>query len=657
MATSFIESFSEDTQDKLTKAMLECSMLFSLNRNVTLNQGRKDMFLQSVFAITCSDNREWTAQDVHDVFHDKFTKEYAPDVIKKAMQKLTKEGFLIPKGNGVVPHEKIAEKMREDDRIIGERTEMVFDAVIENTERQLTEGLSKEERAQMKENLKDAFNLYVRMYGFESFVNKNVQASTDIVEDEDIVKASMKGLPEEKGEVFVGVLSDLLEHPTREQAATMVLWVKIYIGTQVMRLDPQLSELEAQNLKDKKFILDTDFLLYCLVEHPKQSKSYQRLLRVLRKAGCQLIIPEDVVIEVLKHAQCADNNYRHFARMLKAIKREAIEQKANNVFVKDFCLHDLEAKHHQTIKQYLYNNYLSDEDPLDFIKDVIRTKLRIEPGNDDNLEVAQEYQEHLEGLTKKIFLKTRFKDTDKWRTDEEVEALSRTDAQLYLSVLSLNNNIKDSSTGELLRANAYLVTGTTKSIKSAQEMGIHRNFVTRPELLINLMAEIGEFDGQKQGFINLFENPFLAHALDSNWEMIRNLSEVGLNMHDKSITRLKKDLGVVYHKYLTKDADIEVIDTTPNFDVVRIRSAKDFFAFAEEVNKLDYQLIPEMQEMVDEYKEETKKRMTAEEKQKIAEKLLAQKARGYQVYLQKTSKIEKDKRTINPKKNKKDGKG
>ena len=83
---------------------------------------------------------------------------------------------------------------------------------------------------------------------------------------------------------------------------------------------------------------------------------------------------------------------------------------------------------------------------------------------------------------------------------------------------------------------------------------------------------------------------------------------------------------------------------------MRIRSAKDFFAFAEEVNKLDYQLIPEMQEMVDEYKEETKKRMTAEEKQKIAEKLLAQKARGYQVYLQKTSKIEKNKRTINPKK-------
>jgi len=652
MANSFIDSFSEDTQDKLTKAMLECSMLFSLNRNPILSKGRKDMFLQSIFAITCSDSREWTVKDVHDVFHDRFSKEYDPEIIRRAMQKLTKEGFLIPKGNGVVPHEKIAEEMRKSDKNIGERTETIFNAVIEETERQLQEALNEEERSQMRGNLKDAFNLYVRMYGFESFVNKDIKATNDIVDDEDIVKASMKGLPEYKGEVFVGVLSDLLEHPTREQAATMVLWVKIYIGTQVMRLDPQLSELEAQNLKDKKFVLDTDFLLYCLVEHPKQSKSYQRLLRVLRKAGCQLIIPENVVIEVLKHAQCAENNYRHFARMLKAVKREAIEQKANNVFVKDFCLHDIEAKHHQTIKQYLYNNYLSDEDPLDFVKEMIRTKLRIEPGNDEKLEIAQENQEYLEGLTKKIFFKTRFKDTDKWRTDEEVEALSRTDARLYLSVLSLNKNIKDSGTGELLRANAYLVTGTTKSIKSAQEMNIHRNFVTRPELLINLMAEIGEFDNQKQSFVNLFDNPFLAHVLDSNWEMIRNLSEVGLNMHDKNITRLKKDLGVVYHKYLTKDADVEVIDTTPNFDVVRIKSAKDFFAFAEEVNNLNYQLIPEMQEMVDEYKEETKKRMTAEDKQRIAEKLLAQKAHGYQVYLQKTGKADKSRGSVRVRKKK-----
>lgn len=650
MANSFIDSFSENTQDKLTKAMLECSMLFSMNRNTVLSNGRKDMFLQTVFAITCSDSREWTVKDLHDVFYDKFSKDYDNEIIRKAIQKLTKDGWLIPKGNGLVPHEKIAEKMREEDNNVWEKTEAIFNAIIENTERQLEEKLSVEESTQMRENLINAFNLYVRMYGFESFVNKDVKAIADIVDDEDIVKAAMKNLSEEKGETLVGVLSDLLEHPTREQAATMVLWVKIYIGTQVMRLDPQLSELEVQNLKDKKFVLDTDFLLYCLVSHPKQSKSYQWLLRVLRKVGCQLIIPEEVVIEVLKHALCAESNYRHFAKMLNAVKREAIELKANNVFVKDYCLYNMEAKHRQTIKQYMNNNFLSDDEPLDFMKQVIRDQLRIELGNDDKLEVNQEYQEHLEELTKRVYQRTRYADSDKWRTDEEAEALSRTDARLYLSVLSLNKKIKDSDMGELLRANAYLVTGTTKSIKSAQEMGIHRHFVTRPELLINLMVEIGEFDDQKQDFVNLFDNPFLAHVLDSNWEMIRNLSEVGLNMHDKSITKLKKELEVVYHKYLTKEADVEIIDTTPDFDVVRIRKAKDFFAFAEEVNKLDYQLIPELQEMVDEYRNETNKRMTAEEKQKIAEKLLAQKAHGYQVYLQKVGKFDKSKKIMRRKK-------
>ena len=123
-------------------------------------------------------------------------------------------------------------------------------------------------------------------------------------------------------------------------------------------------------------------------------------------------------------------------------------------------------------------------------------------------------------------------------------------------------------------------------------------------------------------------------------------------MHDKNITKLKKDLEIVYHKYLTKEADVEVIDTTPDFDVVRIKSAKDFFAFAEEVNNLDYRLIPELQEMVDEYRDETNKRMTAEEKQKVAEKLLAQKAHGYQVYLQKIGKAGKGKKIGKNKKKK-----
>lgn len=654
---NFLNSFSEDTQDKLEKTMLECSMLLSLNRNSSLSECRKDMFLQCVFAIICSEEKDWSQSDVQQVFHDRFGKDFELDVIQSATQRLLNLGWLERTANGLVANPQIAKESRDSANSIKERTKTLINEIVDSVDKQMPERLSEDTRKKMDSNVKEAFNLYIRMYGFETFVNSSLGEAADIVDNEDIVKSALNGLEQQQGEALLNVLSNLLENPTNDQATTMMLWVKIYLGTQIMRLDPQLSELESANLKGKKFVLDTDFLLYCLTDHPKQSKSYQKLLKTLRHIGCQLIIPEEVVIEVVKHAQCADNNYRRFSHILKSVSEDVIEAKANNVFVKDFCLQDIRAKHHQTLKQYMHNNYLSDEDPLDFMKQLIKDKLRIEVQSDDEMNVDDDYLLYQEELTTKIYLKTRCSDKDKWRSDDETRAISETDAKLYLSILSLNKDVKMNAKEGMLRAKAYLVTFTTKSIKCAQEMNIHRNFVTRPELLINLMTEIGDYDDSKNGFVNLFDNPFLAHIIDENWDLVKNFSELGLNMHCKNITKLKEDLSTVYHKYITKDADKEVINITPDFEISRLRTAKDFFAMADEVNKLNYEFLPEIQTMVNEYKEETNRRMSAEEKQRIAEELLAKKAHGYQVYLQIIGKASRNKKNGKASRNKKVGKG
>lgn len=634
MEESFIESFSEDTQDRLTKSMLECSMLFSLNRNKSLSIGRKDMFLQTVFAITCSEDKNWKVEDVVKVFYEKFGKSIDNDVVRKALQKLLKESWLVQKDDGLVPHIKWAEELHSGTIEIEQKTSKLFQDVIEKVEGQLNITFSSDQKTTITSNIKSAFNLYVRMYGFETFVNHTTPEHTDIIDDEDIVKAALKGLDDNIGDFLVNALSELIEKPTTEQANTMMLWVKIYLGTQIMRLDPQLSELESMNLKGKKFILDTDVLLYCLTDNPKRSKSYQRLLKTLRKIGCELIIPEEVVIEVLRHAQCAERNYNRFKNTLKAVDKEIIEERANNIFVKDYCLHNLTSKHKQFIRQYMQNNFLSDDNQLQFMKDLIKDKLKIKPGLDDRLEIDNSYLYYEEELTKKIFDRTKFSDVDKWRTDDEIKAISKTDAKLYLSILSLNKDIKDGEKGGMLRANAYLVTFTTKSLKSAQELNIRRNFVTRPELLINLLAEIGEFDGGKNGFINIFDNPFLAHILNKNWDMIRNFSEVGLNMHDKNITMLRKDLGEIYHKYLTDNADREVIETMPDFDPIKLGTAKCFFEMADLINELKYEFMPETQAIVNEYREQNEKLQEAERRRNYAENRLKKKAHGYKEYIQ-----------------------
>ena len=652
MANSFIERFSEDTQDKLTKSMLECSMLFSLNRNPSLSIGRKDMLLQTIFAIICSEEKIWKVDDVVKVFHDKFGKKIEIDLVRKAFQVLLRETWVVPHEDGVIPHEKWGKEFQNGTNEIEQRTNCLFNEVINKVDSQLQVKLTNGQKEKISENISSAFNLYVRMYGFESFVNHIPSGHNDLIEDEDIVNAAINGLDDNIGDLLIEALSELIEKPTSEQANTMMMWVKIFLGTQIMRLDPQLSELESKNLKGKKFILDTDVLLYCLTDNPKRSKSYQRLIKTLRKIGCDLIIPEEVVIEVLRHAQCAERNYNRFKTTLKAVDREIIEEKANNIFVKDFCLYNLTSKHKQYINQYMYNNFLSEDNQLQFMKELIIDKLKIEQGLNERLDIDNDYKQYEEDLIKKIFDRTKFSDTDKWRTDDEIQEISKTDAKLYLSILSLNKNVEDRDKDGMLRANAYLVTFTTKSLKSAQEMNIRRNFVTRPELLINLLAEIGEFDEGKKGFINIFDNPFLAHILSKNWDLIKNFSEVGLNMHDKNITMLRKDLGVVYHKYLTDNAGNDFIDTSCDFEPTRLRTAKNFFEMADEVNKLNYEFMPETQAIVNEYREKSNNLKDEEKRRIYAEKLLGQKVHGYKTYINKIDSKNRRKNLGNKKKKK-----
>lgn len=345
-----------------------------------------------------------------------------------------------------------------------------------------------------------------------------------------------------------------------------------------------------------------------------------------------MIIPDEVVQEVLIHAQLATGHYYRFKNTLEAVDASVIEQTANNVFVKDYCLYKLSIPndhHKSTIKQFMYNRYLSDDDPLTFIKQVIRDELRIEPGGD--LVIDIDLKEHEDGLAERIYQK----DKDEWREEKEKRSIATADAKLYLAVLTLNKDITSNLSG-MLRANAYLVTHTTKSIKSASEMGISRNFVTRPELIINLLSEIGEFESSSKDFISLFDNPFLAYIVEDKWQLIRNLSETGLDLHDKSITRLEKDLGEVYHKYITNDAQEDNIETDTRFNNVTLFSPEKFIEFADAVNSKNYRFMPEAQGLINKFKELNEQKESAERKQESAEQLLAQKARGYKAYLEKT---------------------
>ena len=114
MTNSFISSFSEENQDKLKKSMLECSILFSMNRNKSLSMVRNNMLLQTVFAIVTSEDHPWSTDDIVEIYKHKFKKIVDPSLVQNAIDQLVKSEWLFPQDGNFIPHEKIAQLMNQE---------------------------------------------------------------------------------------------------------------------------------------------------------------------------------------------------------------------------------------------------------------------------------------------------------------------------------------------------------------------------------------------------------------------------------------------------------------------------------------------------------------------------------------------------------------
>lgn len=632
---SFLDSFTEEAKDRLKRSLLECSLLFHSNNPLVSGIDKSDILSKSIFAIIADIEGTATADKISEAYLERFGKPIDAYVLDGVLKGLVKSSFISPFEGGYRPHKLAAETMHEGVQQFEERMRLLNQQLLTKTEAKIEDAVDKLTKQIIERNIRKSLNLYFQLYALDYVFDDDAAHK---VEEEDVINEVKRDLTEELSDALLEAFSDLIEHPTDEQKKTLMLCVKLFVGAQFLQIDPLVSQMELAKLKEKRFILDTDFLLYSITRHCRQSVGYKKLLKALRKIGCELVIPNEVVIEVLKHAQCAENNYYRFRSTLEAVDENAIDEKANNVFVKDYCMNRLHNQYAKSIKTYLYENYLSHDEPMEFIKDFIRDELHIEPGLDVDIPIDIDYLYIKERLIEKIYEKTRKSDKDKWRDDNETRAIAETDAKLLLNAITLNKNIQPQSDKDLLYANTYLVTFTTKGIKSAKELNIYRNVVTRPEILINLLMEIGMFDDKHNGMFNLFDNPFLAQIMSEHWDVLTALSKTGVDLRGHSVTKLGRDLRAIVHTYLTKNSDVEHIDSADNYQFEAISTVDEFLKFVKEIKQKNYRFMPDAEKLIDKYKEQKAEKENAEAKAAKTLAFLDKKAHGYDTYLRKTGR-------------------
>lgn len=594
--------FSEDSADLLEKSMLKCSLIFSFPDKKKERHQRNHLFYQTILSVIATSNEGKTKKEICSFFLDKYNRIINPKDVDEAIAFLINEDWVHKETDKFRATNKVARAMSTGVADIERKTNDLIDGIIASVASHCApEKVSKEKEIVIVNNIKQVLNTYFRLYGAECCGEFNVEAE-DVIHS-DLLKIATKNLNENLAEWVVYFLGQLFNRPDKEQRETLSLWAKCFMGMQLMKLDPLMSEFQLDKLRNKTFVLDTDFVLYSITDSCKESKAYKRIIDVLARSGCNVVIPNEIVREVAIHAASAEANYRYFKSVFSTINEEIVEEEMNNIFVKDYYLKVMSKEIRDLSFSSYLENYYEETDKERFMVEVIESKLKgVKIGGDfsahdvisetDRFKFIESINEELKKTPKA-----------KYRSDDDNYEMSRVDADMFLYVLEKNNSIPNDNRGNLLWGNYYLLTNSTRSSRCAKKLGFYKSVVTSPTLIYNMIDEIGLFStGNMNSVLDLFANPFLAHIVSENWAFMKDFADKGVILKGREVPRLKRDLQGVMHSKLTKaDDEIDQRDKIADSDMA------EYIEFAHEIEKRGYRLVPSAKRQIDAFREKQNK--------------------------------------------------
>lgn len=643
--------FSDSGEDILSISMIKSTLLFSLSPDLKTNQQRKSLFDKSVLSVISSVDDGFNPKEIMEVFHKKFGKILVDSQVKAALERLTTKGLITINDEKYKASKNAKQEIMSGIAHVEQRTNALIDDIIAQTH-VVASGIkcSVDDDKQMWANIKKTLNLFFKYYGTDLAMDVD-SIVPNMVRQEELTRLLKDSLQPDLGECLVYSLGDILSHPNKEQLEIISLWARAFIGTQLMKLDPMLGAFQGNVFKEKVFILDTDFVLNCMVKYGKQSSVYSSLLKELLKIGCKVYITDDVVQEVVTHAEFAKRNFNYFKNTFEATDESVIYEQLKNVFVIDYYISILKKDNefsNKSFSSYMSNIYDSD-DSYNFMLEVMENRLPkgVVIGDDElKKQVGIDVVER-DTLAKSIYEETIKTYKAAYRSDEENWQIAKTDAELYLIARGLNKNLPVNKNKILMDGKAYLITNSTRSIRCAKSNGIFSTVVSKPSVLVALLSEIGWFDTSDKSIIDLLGNPFLAEITNQSWNDIKVLIDFGVDLRGKELPRLKRELKHVIHDLITQeDDDLERVNDN-SFDeemtIPKMEDIDQFVQFAKVIHSKGYKMIPAAEAMIEKYKQLKADKEGQEMINERLEEELNKVGKGKQNYIRRVMKNEEEK--------------
>jgi hypothetical protein len=185
------------------------------------------------------------------------------------------------------------------------------------------------------------------------------------------------------------------------------------------------------------------------------------------------------------------------------------------------------------------------------------------------------------------------------RTEEQKRALAAVDARLFLAIQIQNQHAKD--VGIVLGQAAYLVTSSGRFVRAGRDAGLPFAFSTRPQVLaalIGLVTPRSIGDGE---YVGLFENPLFQRVVDETWPDLKVLLVAGVDLREKTLTRLKADVEQRLHEHIIRleKADTAVEQAADQVAGTREEQAdSEHLVLLKEARRYGYRTVPLLEDLL-----------------------------------------------------------
>ncbi len=442
--------------------------------------------------------------------------------ILASLERLISKGLLAKTGDRFTLSTQALEVLASNTIKANEATDSLVGDIVEEMYRISSRRLSVQESQAVSQNTRDVLAKLFQLFGIEissQMLRDRMPSAVYLDSSDELVRIARRHLSAEMGELLISVISDVLKNPTQEQSKTLANWSLAYLGMEIMNLDPSLRELQSMRIANRTFMLDTDFILDCVVKECPGSAVNVNLVRGLRSLGCRVIVPQSCITECITHARISNRTFNYFGLRLLALSDSLVDVQVGNVFVKGYYHGRSKGNISPsvTFEQYL-SNYFEPTAPLPFFIEVLKSVL---PSGVEFIDtskllgdaIPEELISKLATELCKVISNAR---KAEYRSPVDIEQLARTDSELFLTAHSLSENAERHD-GQFLGNCCYLVTASGRYRRGAKEVGLRDRVTTRPQTLMALLELVGHIELSPEQYVNLFENPLLIYAVNESW--------------------------------------------------------------------------------------------------------------------------------------------